>query len=142
LRPYLVGLALSGLLAGGCATTFNENDDVMTGQWTVETIELQNTSVDLATSSIVIDLRAAEASLRADTGCHQIFGSFTFRDDGTASFTVPGKSTNECAPTDEALEDQLLEALEDISSWSQVAEQSDQLVFRGPASSVTLRRQR
>lgn len=116
------------LVVTGCAAPeLVQNDDLITGQWRVTDLVVAGTAIDLGQSNLVIDLSTAESSLRADTGCQRLFGSFTFTDDGIASFTVPGRSDNDCAATDQQIEDAFIGAVTAVRSWDQA---EDRLTFR------------
>lgn len=86
------------------------------GTWQVSQLMVAEPT-DLPAEPIRFQFVNVGASMRIDTGCHRLFGSYTFEDDGAASFTVPGISTNECAPAAQALEDTLLAVLQSVSSW-------------------------
>ena len=135
---FLTVGAMLGAMAGAvaCAADLVENDDLVTGQWTLTRLVDDDTRVDLGNSSILIDISSAESSIRINTPCHWLYGSFTFLDDGTASFTVPGSSTNDCRPADERVEDSLRAALEQVSSWTEAADR--RLVFHGPSVRIEI----
>lgn len=130
-----IGAALLTLLIAltGCASEPAENDDPIAGQWTVTRLITDDTPVGLGTSSILIDISSAESSVTIEGPCQRLYGSFSFFDDGTASFTLPGSTTNECQPADEQLEDALRSALEGVTAWTRTG---DRLVLRAPSARV------
>lgn len=111
------------LLAIGCGATpaVESSGDPATGlpegQWSVTLLEVDGRSVDLAQAAIQLEMLNVGSSLRVDTSCHRLFGSYTFNPGGEASFTMPGVSTNECAANDQAIEDAFLMVIESVSSW-------------------------
>ncbi len=132
----VLATAATVLGSAACGPVLQENDDLPSGPWRVEAVELDGTTVGPGGRSMVLEFSTAESALRGNTGCHQIFGAFTFLDDGTASFTIPGRSSEACAPADQTAEDQLIDALEAVSSWTLAPDRS--LEVRGPTASVTL----
>lgn len=77
------------------------------------------------------------AVLDGNTGCHRILGSFTLEDNtGAASFTVPGLSTNSCDSSRQAVEDLLLDALDQVDGFQRT---DAQLEFVDPIGDLLLR---
>ncbi|MFT7597338.1 MAG: hypothetical protein ACI8TP_000256 [Acidimicrobiales bacterium] len=120
---------------GGCGGATPENDDLLTGSWQVSELVVADTAIDLAQSPVVIDLSTAQRSVRADTSCHWLYGSFTILRDGSATFTMPGRSTQSCEASDQLVEDALLGALDSVRSWQLV---EDRLVFASPTVRLEL----
>ena len=87
------------------------------GRWIVTTLDVDGHAIDLDQSSVRLEMLNVGSSLRVDTGCHRLFGSYTFNPDNSASFTVPGTSTNECSGTDQVVEDAFLAVIESVNSW-------------------------
>lgn len=120
----VLALGVSALLfAVGCGATpaVESSGDPATGlpegRWVVTLLEIDGQSVDLAQAAIRLEMLNVGSSLRVDTSCHRLFGSYTFNPDGAASFTMPGVSTNECAADDQAIENAFLLVIESVSSW-------------------------
>lgn len=66
-----------------------------------------------------INFETVFGGLTVKPGCNTYFGSFTLAEDGTASMTVAGGSTEDCgglAPQEEAI----LETLASVTSWTEV----------------------
>ena len=122
------------LVLGACgAAEIAENDDLLSGRWQVT--ELSMAGEQLEADQFVLELSTAQASIRVDSNCHQLYGSFTFRENGTASFTVPGASTNECSASDQMVEEALVMTLESVTRWRQ---EGQKLVFEGQSSLLEL----
>ncbi len=87
----------------------------------------------LGTSRILLSIDETDAILIGETGCNQILGSFTLipSEDGggPAGFTIPGGSSNECLPEDQAIEDALIATMEAVVQWKG---SGPDLVFIGP----------
>ena len=122
-----------------------ENDDLLSARWRVTKLEVDGVEVEV--SDVFVELSTAQTSLRVDSNCHGLYGSFTIEtsdaaenigaaeDSGDASFTVPGASTNQCSPDDQQIEDALLLALESTSSWRQ---EGPKLLFQGDSTLLEL----
>ncbi len=84
----------------------------------------------------VIGLDEEFAVLDGNSGCHRILGSFTLDDaSGKAGFTVPGRSTNNCDPDEELVEELLLAAFEEVVSFRRF---DSRLEFFGPSQNRLL----
>lgn len=114
-------LILSGIASCGEAPAVESSGDPETGlpegRWTVDRLELEGRPVDLSAAAVRVEMLNVGSSMRVDSGCHRLFGSYTFEPNGNASFTVPGVSTNECSADDQAIEDAFLVVIEEVSSW-------------------------
>ncbi len=121
LRLALVASAAMVTVGCGATPAVESSGDPTTGlpegRWLVTTLEVESQTVDLAQAAIRLEMLNVGSSLRVDTGCHRLFGSYTFDPNGSASFTVPGVSTNECTADDQAIEDAFLLVIESVSSW-------------------------
>lgn len=81
-----------------------------------------------------VELDVVTGSLTIDTACNRHLGSFTLDDQGRASFTIPGGTTDAC-PDEAAAEDQLLlNILDETSQW---AGGDGTLTFSGNAGAMT-----
>lgn len=124
-----------------------ENDDLLSARWRVTELEVDGVQADV--SDVFLEFSTVQSSLRIDSDCHGLYGSFTIenrdgstprkgadaRAQGNASFTVPGASTNQCSPEDQQIEDALVAALESTRSWRQ---EGQKLVFQGESTLLEL----
>jgi hypothetical protein len=124
-------------------------DQELDGAWLLDSVEL---TIEDASSSddgapelaealtkgvqeVVFDTTAVSAEF--STECRLVLGSYTFLADGTAGFTLPGRSTDPCPATDDQLAGAFMALLEQVDGWSQ---EGQLLVFEGPQAKVRLRR--
>lgn len=69
-------------------------------------------------SSPIISIETVFGGLSLMPGCNTYFGSFTLSEDGSASFTVAGGSSQECEDLAQQ-EEQILDVLDSVTSWEQ-----------------------
>ncbi len=97
-----------------------------TGRWVLSTSD----------GSAVLELNSetATAVLR---GCPARSGSFTFSDDGTAGFSLPGRFDDDCDNNADADSDTLWMALEAVDHWNRDG-RNFVLTGSGPTLTLTL----
>lgn len=138
----VVGLLLVGGCSAGDDSGIDEGIDVLDrdrteGTWIVEGVTPE--------ARVVFDTTAA--SVEVQVGCRLLLGSFTFVDaartgqddvagDGTAGFSLPGRSTDDCPAEDDQAAAQLTDRLQQVDRWVQ---EDDRLAFEGPQGQVVLR---
>ncbi len=84
-----------------------------------------------------INFETVFGGLTVKPGCNTYFGSFTLAEDGTASITVPGGTSQDCGDLG-SQEEAVLAALAEVTSW---AETDDGFRLAGPSdSSLTMTR--
>lgn len=84
-----------------------------------------------------INFETVFGGLTVKPGCNTYFGSFTLAEDGTASITVPGGTSQDCGGLG-SQEEAVLAALAEVTSW---AETDDGFRLAGPSgSSLTMTR--
>ena len=119
------------------------------GAWVLDSVELtiedalssDDGAPDLAAAltegveEVVFDTTAVSAEFT--TECRLVLGSYTFLADGTAGFTLPGRSTDPCPAPDDQLAGAFTALLEQVEGWSR---EGALLVFEGPQAQVRLRR--
>lgn len=73
----LVSLILAaGIVLTACgAAEIVENDDLVSARWRVTQLEVNGSQADV--SDIFIELSTVQSSLRVDSNCHELYGSFT-----------------------------------------------------------------
>ncbi len=129
------------VLIGGCSAADDEGTDAVDrdrteGTWIVEGVAPE--------ASVVFDTAAASVEVRV--GCRLLLGSFTFVDsgragqddatsEGTAGFSLPGRSTDDCPVEDDEAAAQLTDRLQQVDRWVQ---EDDRLAFEGPQGQVVL----
>ncbi|MGH1493409.1 MAG: META domain-containing protein [Acidimicrobiales bacterium] len=75
--------------------------------------------------------------LNVKPGCNTYYGAFSLAEDGLASFSVTGGSSQTCSGLDRQ-EEQVLQAVGGVSIWTEI---SDGYRFEGPSGETfTLRR--
>ncbi len=121
------------------------------GSWTVDTVKFIDDSridtpqpdtprIDPAAEALVgvtINFDTGASSVDFSVGCRLVLGSYTFLPDGTAGFTLPGRSTVVCPAAEEEAAATLTSLLEQTLSWRP---DGQLLVFEGPRGQVSLRR--
>lgn len=139
-----VGLVLAAVLGSGrwAAPEVTDLDlgaagaDAADGTWVVAEIVRDDHRVDVAEGTApVLALDTASAVVTGDAGCNPLLGSFTLRPSGEASFTVPSARQRRCDPAAQAQEEELLAALEGVSTWHV---DDDRLVLSGAGSRLVL----
>ncbi|MEM7274661.1 MAG: META domain-containing protein [Actinomycetota bacterium] len=109
-------------------------DQRFDGGFLVTAVVLGGEPVELATiASVAIETEFG--GLEVLPGCNTYFGSFSLEEDGTASFTIPGGSAQDCGPELGAQEEAVLAALTAATGW---VETGDGFRFEGPDSSITI----
>ncbi len=119
--------ALAVLAACGETAPSLTEGDAIEGTWRLSSFSTSAGELDDAELVMEIDLGAA--SISADTICHTVLGSFSVDDDGALSFTIPGTTNQPCDDDQQALEDEIVEGLEAVTTWRR---QGDQLTLAGP----------
>lgn len=102
------------------------------GEFVVTALTSNDQEVALPVAPLV-GFETEFGALTVNPGCNTYFGSFTLAEDGVASFTIAGGSSQDCGDLDEQ-EELVLAALRGVTSWT---EAPDGFVFEGPNSSVT-----
>lgn len=88
------------------------------GEFFITSITVDDQPVEVATTAR-ITLETEFGGLRVEPACNTFFGSFTIDQDGTASFTVTGGSSQDCGPFT-GQEQAVLAALESVDSWVEI----------------------
>lgn len=109
----LITLALA---ASSCGSSDGEPTE--TGPVSYQVTFIASNDGGVGPTRAVIRLDEEFATLDGNTGCHRVLGSFTLDDtSGDASFTVPGLSTNSCEPDQLQVEELLLAAFDEVTSF-------------------------
>lgn len=88
------------------------------GDFTIAAVTIDGRPLALTTAPAII-FETVFGGLTVKPGCNTYFGSFTLAEDGSASFTVGGGSSQDCGRLD-AQEEAILGALAEVSAWSTV----------------------
>ncbi len=88
------------------------------GDFRIESVSLDGRAIELVQGPR-LTIETVFGGLTVEPGCNTYFGSFTLAEDGTASFTVAGGSTEPCAEL-ERQEQAVLAALREATSWSEI----------------------
>jgi heat shock protein HslJ len=113
---YVIVLISAALVSSACKTS--ESDPVTSNVVSYQVTFVASSEGGIGPTRAVIVLDEEFATLDGNTGCHRILGSFTIDDNSeTASFTVPGLSTNSCEPERQIVEDLLLDALAEVANF-------------------------
>ncbi len=91
-------------------------DQRFDGEFVAISVTVDGQPVTLLTDPLVI-IETEFGSLTINPGCNSYFGSFTLAEDGTASFTVAGGSTQDCGELTRQ-EDAVLAAIAGVESWT------------------------
>lgn len=163
-RPWSRLVLVAALTVGGACGTAETSSEgpgtadpvpsFLDGVWSVDRVEVGSGgdgSVAALVQLVAFDTIAA--SVEATTGCRRLLGSYTVEADpidgaapprdgssrapegGSATFTLPGRSTEDCPEEDDRAADAFTELLEQVERWSR---EGDRLVLEGPRGSVTL----
>ncbi len=146
LAVLAIGLALT-LAACGATETIDSESEIPVGFPTIAPAEVNGvyelTSVqpsisettDIAfTATPSAELDVVTGTLAIDTACNRYLGSFSLEDDGRASFTITGGTSDECPAEVADQDDLMLEVLAATDQWSQ---DGGNLLFSGTAGPMT-----
>ena len=98
---------------------------VFDGAWQLDEISITDLSstpfdaTDLANVILLLDVEDDTSTIMVNSNCHRRSGSYTLREDGSASITLPGSTTQRCDEAAASLEDLGIGALESVVSWQQ-----------------------
>lgn len=106
------------------------------GDFVITEVSLDGQPVSLATVPS-LNVETEFGTLLVRPACSTYFGSFSLTEGGMASFTIPGGEDQDCGPAGEAQEAAVLEALRDVTTWS---ESGDGFRFDGPSATFTIAR--